>query len=373
MTQKHSIIIFFLLLPFLKSINAQPSQIIFHTSQNNLAYSPINLHLAHINAQHSQISADTPGFISDSSEIHAGSSERYLDNVFSETKRTTEIYFSKEKENLKVDIIEPVQDESKTRPLLLYVHGGGFKGGKRDANPHIRFCSAMAQKGYVAATMSYTLLIKESFGCDCPAPKKINTFLLTANDISRAVAFFTHHAKEYRIDTNRIILIGSSAGAEAILHAAYWNKSRRFQDKQILSHSFRYAGVISMAGAITSLKMITENSAIPTQLFHGTCDNLVPYASAPHHYCPVESPGYLRLHGSYAIAEKLRKLGKPYYLVTGCNDGHEWAGKPLRDNIHEISSFLFYDVINHQKRQIHLILTSGDNTCPEYNSLKFCH
>ena len=103
------------------------------------------------------------------------------------------------------------------RPELLYVHGGGFAGGRRDLPDHLDFCERMAKRGYVTATMSYTLVMKgKSFGCDRPANEKVKTFLLTARDISRATRFILNRQRDLRIDQSKIILLGSSAGAEAI-------------------------------------------------------------------------------------------------------------------------------------------------------------
>lgn len=299
--------------------------------------------------------------------------ERYQDFLFEEVKATTYTYFTKPEEALKVDVYEPTKDTAPQRPLLLYVHGGGFAGGKRDEDRHTQFCKIMAQKGYVAATMDYTLVMKgKSFSCDQAAPNKIETFRLTGLDISRAVRYFINQKEVFRIDTTKIVLLGSSAGAEAVLHAAYWNGCRKNNEEVILSDAFQYGGVISMAGAIVSLDFIRAKSAIPTQLFHGTCDNLVPYGAAPHHYCAVGDPGYLVLYGAYAIAEQLRNLGKPFYLVTGCQGRHEWNDKPLFEYVPEITNFVYQDILQNKQRQIHLVIPTGQDDCPNYPAFNFC-
>ena len=300
--------------------------------------------------------------------------ERYQDNIFKNVKMKTYAYSEKNNEFLLADVYSYEKDEEKKRPLLIYVHGGGFASGKRDEKKHNEFCKDMAKKGYVTATIDYTLWMKDkTFSCDQLSSVKIETFKLTANDISRAVNFFIEKKDDFGIDTTKIILLGSSAGAEAILHAAYWSETRKDEEgKVLLSEKFRYAGIISMAGAITSLKLINAGNVIPTQLFHGTCDNLVPYSEAPHHYCDMGKPGYLVLYGGYAIAEHLRSLGKSYYLVTACNGGHEWAGRPLYENIPQITDFLYNDVLKRSNRQLHVILPTDRSDCPEYSDLNFC-
>lgn len=300
--------------------------------------------------------------------------ERYQNEIFSEVSQSTYTYANKGDEVLELDVFRPEGDTEQDRPLLLYVHGGGFSGGRRDGDNTLAFCQTMARKGYVAATMSYTLVMQgQSFSCDQPAPNKINTFRLTGQDIARATAFFLERQQEFGIDPNKIVLLGSSAGAEAILHAAYWDEALQENGQRIVSDDFQYAGLVSMAGALVTLDWVTEATAIPSQFFHGTCDNLVPYGAAPHHYCSPDEVGYMPLFGAHAISEKLADLGKPYYLYTACGGKHEWAGKPLTNNVAEITDFLYHDVLRGEKRQMNIIVDTGQPACPDdYPDFNFC-
>jgi acetyl esterase/lipase len=126
-----------------------------------------------------------------------------------------------------------------------------------------------------------------------------------------------------------------------------------------------------MAGAVPDTSRIFKESAIPSLLFHGTCDNLVPYASAPHHYCKKSEPGYLILHGSYTVAEKLKKLGTPFWLYTYCNAAHEIAGKPMSANFNEIVDFCYSYVVNKGTEQKTTIIKSDSKSC-EYQTFNFC-
>jgi len=300
--------------------------------------------------------------------------ERYVKEVFENIRSETYTYADKGDEQLQLDVFLPEGDTEQERPLLLYVHGGGFSGGRRNGSNTVQFCEAMARKGYVTATMSYTLVMKgQSFSCDQPTPNKIETFRLTGQDIARATASFLERQEELGIDPQKIVLLGSSAGAEAILHAAYWDEALQENGEWIVPEDFQYAGLVSMAGALVTPDWITEESAIPSQFFHGTCDNLVPYGTAPHHYCSPDQPGYMPLYGAYAITEKLAALGKPYYLYTACGGKHEWAGKPLTNNVSEITDFLYHDVLMGEKRQMNIIVDMGQPACPaDYPNFNFC-
>jgi hypothetical protein len=128
-----------------------------------------------------------------------------------------------------------------------------------------------------------------------------------------------------------------------------------------------------MAGALLNLDWVNAESAIPGQFFHGTCDNLVPYGEAPHHYCGPSDPGYMTLYGAKAIADKQEALGRGFYLYTACTGRHEWAGKPMTHNVDEVTDFLYHDVLMGQKRQIHLVVDGGQAVCPEeYPDFEFC-
>jgi len=270
--------------------------------------------------------------------------------------RETVVY----EDTLAMDVFVPI-DGDMIHPLLIYVHGGGFSGGKRDEANHIAFCERMARDGWVTATISYHLTMKgKSFGCDQAAQNKIRTIETAARNIHQATAFLMEHEVKYLVNSEKIVIAGSSAGAEAAIQAAYWEKTR----KGILPNDFQYAGVISMAGALLDINWITRRSAIPTALFHGTCDPLVPYGNAAHHYCDTESPGFLMLYGSSSIAERLRKLGAPYYLLSDCGGGHEWASLPINEeHDYMIRDFLWHYVASGKHQQTEATFHLGKMDC----------
>jgi acetyl esterase/lipase len=237
-----------------------------------------------------------------------------------EVSRSTLIY----KDTLKLDFYSLPEAAADSRPLLVLMHGGGFSGGRRDGAGETEFCNAMALKGYAVASISYRLTRKgESFGCDCPAETKISTFVKAAEDLSDAVGYLISRQELPAFDRGRILLAGSSAGAEAILNAAFMSGHHDF--KNIKRH--KYAAVISFAGAMVNSTYINQDNALPVLFFHGKKDRLVPYGTEPHHYCPVGAEGYLMLDGPETMASRLAALGKSYLLAFDPEGGHEWANK----------------------------------------------
>ncbi len=300
--------------------------------------------------------------------------QSYQSPVFEEIRQVTEIYAIKDQDTLGIDIFIPEDEPSNNRAVIMYVHGGGFSGGRRDDSSHLAFCRSLAGYGYVAATMSYRLIMKgKSFHCDQPANNKIAAFQSVTEDILSATDYLIRHRSEYGLDPNKVVLVGSSAGAEAVLHTVYGGQEPSIMETYLGDPNYQYAGVISMAGAIVDSESINNQTAIPTQLFHGTCDKLVPYGYAPHHYCDSSTVGFLPLHGSYSIAEKLARLDKSYFLHTTCNGGHELAGQPKTMYFDEIVDFLYQDVILGNGRKLRQEVIKEGADCDLVEVQPFCN
>ncbi|MBN1984769.1 MAG: alpha/beta hydrolase [Prolixibacteraceae bacterium] len=296
--------------------------------------------------------------------------ERYREIITDEVSVQTLTYASKDGENLDLDIYLPEFDSETERATLIYVHGGGFQNGQRNSEDIQEFCTELSKYGYVVASVSYRLTRKDKpggFGCNCPANEKINTFYAAMEDLQDATFFLIENRFEFGINPQKIIIAGSSAGAETVLNTAYQPPYCYGLDSGPVS----YAGVVSMAGAIPDTTVVYNESAIPSLLFHGTDDNLVPYASAPHHYCPEESPGYLLLHGSHTIAQKLDRLGVPYWLHTTCGAGHEIANKPMKEYFEVITDFCYTYVIKGETESRKTIV-AGKQDLANYQPYNFC-
>ena len=63
-------------------------------------------------------------------------------------------------ESLQINIARPKQGDGPF-PTVLCIHGGGFRAGKRESYDPL--CIKLAERGYVAATMTYRLAPKHQF------------------------------------------------------------------------------------------------------------------------------------------------------------------------------------------------------------------
>ncbi|WP_422081965.1 alpha/beta hydrolase [Ulvibacterium sp.] len=278
--------------------------------------------------------------------------ERYLDLISSDIGRVTYTY----SDSLKLDFYSIKGDTVIDKPLLVLVHGGGFAIGKRDNVLESKFSRQMAKKGYAVASISYRLTRKgKSFGCDCPTNEKIETFLAVSEDVLKATQYLVDRAGDLRFDKNNVILIGSSAGAEAVLNTAFMQFRHDF--RTLPYEGLTFSGVISLAGAVLDVDYITQKNTIPTMLFHGEKDNLVPFASASHHYCKETDPGYLPLDGSSSIADRLEALDTSYTLVFDPEGNHDWANLPY-SYTDMISRFIKKNIIDGEYHQTKIKVSS---------------
>ncbi|WP_205504369.1 alpha/beta hydrolase [Rufibacter psychrotolerans] len=273
-------------------------------------------------------------------------------------KFTTLTYYQDDTLKLELDLFLPQKPGKEKLPLVLFEHGGGFSAGDRTSGHS--FCAYLAQHGYAAATLTYTLYMKgRNYGCDGKLPEKIRAFQYAANQFWLATGFFLQHAQKYNLDATKIFLAGSSAGAEAALHAAFWDyKLMNLYPNTTLPANFSYKGLISGAGALMDLNLITPANQLPVLLFHGSTDTVVPYATAPHHNCPTNASNWLLLAGSYSIYQHLVQLNGSTRLVTYCGGGHEYSAELFQKNQQVLVDFL-NDVLAGRKSQEHTIVATG--------------
>lgn len=272
-------------------------------------------------------------------------------------KFETYTYFHSDTLNLQLDYFEP-DSLFESMPLVIFVHGGGFSGGNRGGGHE--FCSFLAENGIPAATITYTLYMQgKDFGCGGVLPEKVKAIQFGAFDARLATTWFIKNAENFGIDTNKIFLAGSSAGAEAVLQAAFWDTSAVNFFPDTLSDCFSYAGLISGAGALLDLNMIHRGNSIPCLCFHGTCDPLVPYYIAAHHYCGQITPGYMMMFGGLAIYERLEELNVSCQLMTFCGEGHEHAGTGFHGPFMKNSLEFINRTLQGEKFSIHRVFNNG--------------
>ena len=99
-------------------------------------------------------------------------------------------------------------------PAVLCIHGGGFRAGHRDS--YNKLCLQLAERGFVAATVTYRLAPTYQF----PA---------AVHDVKAAVRWLRANALRYQIDPERIGATGGSAGGHLAQFLGVTSGVRQFE------------------------------------------------------------------------------------------------------------------------------------------------
>lgn len=211
-------------------------------------------------------------------------------------------------QNLLFDFYEPSNDNITNRPLIIYIHGGGFSSGSRSYPSVKSICRRMANKGYAVANIDYRL--DPSFDLyNSSSDRRAMTDAM--HDAKQAVRYFKANALIYKIDTSLVFIGGESAGAITSMMAS-------FVDKQTEMNSYPMANPNNPIGSTSNLDMSNsvkgtlclcgmildtlamESPTDPTILWtHGTNDNFIPISlafnvvlRASHIGLPIEARSY---------------------------------------------------------------------------------
>lgn len=260
-----------------------------------------------------------------------------------EINKETRLFAEKDGQELKMDIYSSDSAFTSKQPCLMFVFGGGFKEGTRDAERYNAYFHYFAKRGFKVVSIDYRLGMK-----DAKAPGLFNTqpiqnaIALAVSDIYSATNYLLKHANELNIDITRIIISGSSAGAITVLQADYEKRDQK-ESAKVLPSSFQYAGVISFAGAIFS-KEGTPSYTIkpaPTLFFHGSADKLVPYNQIRFFK--------MGMFGSKPLSKRFKEQGYPHMFYTMEGVGHEVADYPMTEFLPEVEQFIHDFVFNRKQ------------------------
>jgi dipeptidyl aminopeptidase/acylaminoacyl peptidase len=199
---------------------------------------------------------------------------RFLEKTFEEVDIQKDIKFAEsvnekgELENLKLDIYTPQGDEQLNRPVILWIHGGGFRPGNDKSQSYIvELAKRFAMKGYVGFSIDYRIR-------ELPRENPEETIFDAVEDAGKALLWLRENAKNLKIDPSKIIVAGGSAGG--IL-----GTNLCLNDNENIPGVDK-TGIIAFVNLWGSPSPewgepdVDEND-LPTIIIHGTEDELVAY------------------------------------------------------------------------------------------------
>ncbi len=252
---------------------------------------------------------------------------------------------------LYMDIFLPHADTCTKRPAIIFSHSGAFLIGSRLSDDMVAFCDSFAQRGYVTATIDYRLgmgadvskFLGIIVGLDLNEENAERAGYRAVQDGRAAIRYLKSNAEEYGIDSSKVFMVGSSAGAIQALSTLYLDKQEEVPESMydeptlggldtvgVGGVSAKPAAVVSMWGACWNTKQI-ENESTPVFLIHGTSDGVVPFKLGfPMQNLIPDTPlaevSMPPTYGSYCIDTALNRRNIPHqtYFVEG--KSHEFYG-----------------------------------------------
>ena len=203
---------------------------------------------------------------------------RYRDAVFTDFTKITDVTYGSAVDQqgqtvtLKLDVYSPTGDTATSRPAIVWVHGGGFSSGNKTSPEIVDEATTFAKKGYVNVSISYRL---EPSGCSAAVPTAscIQAIVDAMHDAQAAVRFLRANSATYGVDTARIAIAGTSAGAITALNVGFNPNDPGSSGSP--GHSSAVRAAVSLSGA--EILGTADAGEAPSLLFHGTADPLVPY------------------------------------------------------------------------------------------------
>jgi len=220
-------------------------------------------------------------------------------------------------ESLLMDLVFPQGDTMKKRPLVVFIHGGGFQSNSRKGSYSSMVCQGFAKRGYVTATIDYRLGIENQKSNDDYA----NALYRAQQDGRAAIRFLKQHAAQYGIDTNQVFLTGSSAGSKTAMAIAYMDEAelpagintKKWGPLEGTGGSEGYSskvhGVMNAWGAMIDFNWIKKGDA-PLFNTSGTMDKTVAFDSS-FGYHGFKYGGYILYQ--HCIAMGIPTAWRPFY------------------------------------------------------------
>jgi len=234
--------------------------------------------------------------------------------------------------SLRMDIYYPKQISGGKMPVVVFIHGGGWDGGdKRDSK---RFYLPLANRGFVVASINYRL-------------SGIASFPAQIQDCKCAIRYLRANANKYKINPNRIGVLGMSVGGHL---AALLGTSGGIRELEgngpWQGYSSRVQAVCDFFGPIDLMRIARNFQLTPHMIkfIGGTAaDNSKKVKKInPVTYITSDDPPFLIIHGdrdpvvpleqSQLLYQALRKnnIDVILHVVNGGNHGRNFTAREFR-------------------------------------------
>lgn len=269
---------------------------------------------------------------------------RVVPESVQEIKNITYVRYGKRV--LQLDLYLPKSASPQKKPGIVFVHGGGWRAGYR--TNFTPMAIGLAERGYVAATISYRLSPEVQY----PA---------AIHDVKAAIRWLRKNAKKYGVNPEQIAVGGGSAGGQIASLTGVTNGLEKF-DPQAKNSS-----ISSTVQAIINIDGLSDFTSEAAR-FHEDDPRKNPssagawfggryaektelwHEASPTFYVNKSTPPMLFLIsaqerfsvGHKEMIEKMKPLAVPYQVVQIPDSPHSfWLFDPwLKPSVDIVASFL---------------------------------
>ncbi len=172
-------------------------------------------------------------------------------------------------------------DAGERRPGVLFIHGGGWSGGC--ATFHARHCAALAEQGWVTATVDYRL---------APAVRWPDPLL----DCKRALRWLRANHGQIGLDPERIVVAGGSAGGHLAAMVAL--TAGRFEPDDAPPVPSHVCGAVLWYPCVDLRAVLAHPDAPPmVETFLGSLDDALLDEASPITHVHPGAPPVLTMTG----------------------------------------------------------------------------
>jgi acetyl esterase/lipase len=248
-------------------------------------------------------------------------------------------YTAQDNPRQKLNLYVPAEKPAEPLPIIVYIHGGGWEGGNKDAAEVLS--PFVADGRFAAASVGYRLTDEAHF------PDQIH-------DCKAALRWIARHADEYGVDRHRIALFGISAGGHlvSLLGTTVGDAQLEGTVGEKVDGPVRPRCVANFCGPANFLTFETQGSIFSGErdgpvmkLFNGKVSENQEKAKAasPELHASCDDPPFLHIHGTsdklvpYQQAidfdKALDAAGVSSTLLTGEGGPHVFSSKPLLETM----------------------------------------
>ncbi len=237
-------------------------------------------------------------------------------------------------ERQRLDLYFPKIRSDKPLPIVIWVHGGGWRQGNRFPSPAL----FLTEHGYAVASIGYRLSDSAQF------PAQIH-------DCKSAIRFLRNHAVQYQLDPNRFGVWGSSAGGHLVALLGTSGNAPELEGELGESQGSSAVQAVCDYFGPTDLLLMSAQSSANSRIDHDAPDSpeskllggplqeqtAAARSANPLTYVDPHDPPFLIVHGdqdplvplkqSQMLDEALDKATVPAELIVVTGGGHG----PFRD------------------------------------------